>query len=120
MVVQRPRIFLTVWLSEPDSIPPLATLLRRVAVPCSKRDKILSRACVDLRLCLPFHDLDFFRRQAIERINLLVYLSLQRGCVRLGVPLLRREDTVNYSCQSFLGFVFCDANWDFDELFLFY
>ena len=34
----------------------------------------------------------FFRGQAVERIHQLVYLPLQRACVRLGFPLFRRED----------------------------
>jgi hypothetical protein len=42
-----------------------------------------------------FHDFDFLWRQAVERIHQLVQLPLQRARVRLGIPLLRREDAVN-------------------------
>jgi hypothetical protein len=37
------------------------------------------------------HDLDFLRRQAIEGVNLLVYLALQRG--RIGGISRRILDT---------------------------
>ena len=43
-----------------------------------------------MRTC--FHDLDFLRRQAVERIHQLVQLPLQRAHVRPGVPLLRRRE----------------------------
>src|ERR1035437_3076308 len=51
-----------------------------------------------------FHDFDFLWRQAVERIHQLVQLPLQRARVRLGIPLLRREDAVNQFDDWFLCF----------------
>jgi hypothetical protein len=47
--------------------------------------------------------LDFLRRQAVEGVNLLVYLALQRGRVGAGVALLRGEDAVNEGDDGGLG-----------------
>src|SRR5262245_14683761 len=43
----------------------------------------------------PLHDLDFFRRQAVETIHQPVYLPLQRAHVGFGVVPFRRKAAVN-------------------------